>query len=171
MKKLFIITAILCSFGLGHSVTINVPGDSLTIQAGINGAADGDTVLIWPGTYSGDGNIDLRIVDKPIVVKGAYGPDSTIIDCDGLRGFYFDYYSYTDSNTVIEGITITNGVEGLLIFAATPKLLNIRLSNNYNGIHNVIEDVDAEEFLNSNDRIDDRIHLRVIFIRSDLQKM
>ena len=33
------------------AATIHVPGDSTTIQAGINGAADGDTVLVQPGTY------------------------------------------------------------------------------------------------------------------------
>ncbi|MFB0516174.1 MAG: hypothetical protein ACETWG_06175, partial [Candidatus Neomarinimicrobiota bacterium] len=30
---------------------INIPADSSTIQAGINGASTGDTVLVQPGTY------------------------------------------------------------------------------------------------------------------------
>jgi hypothetical protein len=160
MRKITYLFILLLSAQICNASIINVPYEQPTIQAGIDTAADGDTVLIWPGTYSGEGNTDLRIVDKPIVVKGAYGPDSTIIDCGGLRGFYFDYYSYADSNTILDGLTITNGLEGLLIFAATPKLLNLRISNNYNGIHNVIEDLDADEFLKSDDRIDDRIHLR-----------
>jgi polygalacturonase len=33
------------------AATLNVPADFATIQAAINASADGDTVLVTPGTY------------------------------------------------------------------------------------------------------------------------
>ena len=41
-----------------YPAVINVPTDSTTIQAGINGAGEGDTVLVSAGTYYE--NIDFK---------------------------------------------------------------------------------------------------------------
>lgn len=94
------------------SATIYVPGDSATIQAGINGAVDGDTVLVANGTYTGDGNRDIDFGGKSIVLKSANGPGVTIIDCEGSisephRGFYF--HSGDDSESIVDGFTIQGG--------------------------------------------------------------
>ncbi len=92
--------------------TIHVPADSATIQAGINGAVDGDTVLVAYGVYTGDGNRDIDFGGKSIVVMSALGPEVTIIDCEGSplephRGFWF--HSGEDSNSVLQGFMIING--------------------------------------------------------------
>ncbi|MCK5692541.1 MAG: hypothetical protein KAI08_06815, partial [Bacteroidales bacterium] len=39
---------------------LHVPGDHSTIQAAIDAASDGDTILIANGTYSGAGNIGIE---------------------------------------------------------------------------------------------------------------
>ncbi|NQS98535.1 MAG: hypothetical protein HQ591_08780 [candidate division Zixibacteria bacterium] len=49
------------------AVTIHIPGDYPTIQAGINAAVDGDTVLVADGTYTGIGNKNLDFTGKAIV--------------------------------------------------------------------------------------------------------
>ena len=53
MMRIIMIVGLLAliSFTSVSAIIINVPGDSATIQGGINGASDGDTVLIYPGTY------------------------------------------------------------------------------------------------------------------------
>jgi hypothetical protein len=53
-----------CISLISSATTIHVPGDSATIQAAINGALDGDTVLVAPGTYTGDGIYWLKVVSS-----------------------------------------------------------------------------------------------------------
>ena len=72
------------------SATIRVATDQPTIQAGINAAIPGDTVLVAPGTYTGMGNKELDLKGKAIVLRSEGGAASTIIDCEQQgRGFYF----------------------------------------------------------------------------------
>jgi hypothetical protein len=88
---------------------VHVPGDEfLTIQGAINRCFDGDTVLVANGTYTGEGNRDIDFTGKAIVVMSENGPENCIIDCEEAgRGFYF--HNGEDSNSVLQGFTITNG--------------------------------------------------------------
>ena len=52
MKQFLILVFILLPLPiLNGQVTINVPGDYSTVQAGINAASNGDVVLVADGTY------------------------------------------------------------------------------------------------------------------------
>lgn len=96
--------------GLSLSATIRVPENQPTIQAGVDAADDGDTVLLADRTYSGSGNLDVRwnAVSKHLVIRSANGPAKCVIDCQGQgRGFILD--AGQDNRDAIQGVTITNG--------------------------------------------------------------
>ena len=93
------------------------PADFSTIQAAIDAAVDGDTVVIQPGTYTGDGNRDIDFKGKAITVRGTDPNDwevvrRTIVDCQGTeeephRGFLLTTGEGPDS--MLAGVTITGG--------------------------------------------------------------
>lgn len=76
---------------------IHVPDDAPTIQAALEVARDGDTILVADGVYQGDGNRDLSMPDLSVVIRSVNGPAATIIDgqggcefirlCPGKRAF------------------------------------------------------------------------------------
>jgi hypothetical protein len=119
-----------------HSHVIHVPGDSTTIQGGIDGAVDGDTVMVADGTYTGNGNRDIDFTGKAIVVMSENGPEVAIIDCGGIsyRGFLFQ--SGEDISSVLSGFTITNGWDdgeggGIYNYYSSPMIANCIFAFNY----------------------------------------
>ena len=119
--------------------TIHVPADQPTIQAGIDAAANGDTVLVADGTYTGEGNRDIDFLGKAITVRSENGPEKCIVDCEGLpyhRGFYF--FRSEGSGSVLEGFTIRGGWAagplssggGILCGGASPLIRENIISDN-----------------------------------------
>jgi hypothetical protein len=109
--SMFLLVSLLpCSLAAG---VINVPSDYNTIQAAIDSAQEGDTVVIAPGTYSGSGNYNLSFRGKSITVRGSDPEDysvvaNTVIDCQGrYPGFQFSMGETSSSK--LSGVTITNG--------------------------------------------------------------
>lgn len=84
-------------------------GPKRTIQAGIDAATDGDTVIVAAGTYRGEGNKELRYFGKAITVRSATGPAECVIDCEE-EGRGFTLMDHEDYRSVIDGFTITNGM-------------------------------------------------------------
>jgi len=116
--------------------TVHVPGDQPTIQAGIDAATTGDTVLVADGTYTGSENRDLDFDGKSITVASANGPAVCFIDCQELgRGFHF--HNGEDENAIVQGFTIRNGRPadgsgaGILIEdGSAPEILNCVFTDN-----------------------------------------
>jgi parallel beta-helix repeat protein len=84
--------------------TIRVPADQPTIQAAINAAVSGDSVLVAPGTYVE--RIDF--LGKGITVTSEAGPAATIIDGSG-GGVVVTFDSGEGPGAVLRGFTVTNG--------------------------------------------------------------
>ncbi len=105
-----------------------------TIQEAIDNAPGSDTIIVLDGTYSGDGNHDIDFKGKAITIRSENGAANCIIDCQNLgRGFYF--HRSEGANSVLEGLTITNGNadEGGGIYCgngSNPTITNCVLSGN-----------------------------------------
>jgi hypothetical protein len=88
-------------------------GDFDNVQAAIDDSNDGDIIYVLPGTYTGPGNRDIDYGGRAITVTGVDPEDpyivaATVIDCNSAgRGFYF--HSGEEANSVLAGLTITNG--------------------------------------------------------------
>lgn len=115
MKRRVLAFAILMLLPVGAAgaATIHVPGDQPTIQAGVDAAAAGDTVLLDPGLYFGDGNRDIDFAGKNLVVRSRDDdPATCIIVCQGHqydphRGFVFR--SGETAQSRVQGLTIRDG--------------------------------------------------------------
>jgi predicted outer membrane repeat protein len=134
--KVLIVVFLTFFASIISATIINVPGDQPTIQAGINVAVDGDTVLVQPGTYFE--NIDY--IGKNITVASLFltTQDTTYISqtlIDGNQnGSVVTFESGEDSTAVLCGFTLTNGHDnyggGIYCSNSDPTLENITISNN-----------------------------------------
>src|SRR5437016_467439 len=117
--------------------TIHVPADQPTIQAAINAASNGDTVLVAPGTYLENINFN----GKAITVTSSGGPSVTIIDGGG-KGSVVTFITGETTSSVLSGFTIRNGQSasgtpgfgsggGILIKGASPTIRSNVITGNH----------------------------------------
>ncbi|MDO9576254.1 MAG: hypothetical protein Q7J16_00035, partial [Candidatus Cloacimonadales bacterium] len=135
MKNLMILLYFV--FGLYLSATIiNIPADQPTIQAGINVATIGDTVLVQPGTYYENINYNgknITVASLFLTTQDTTYISQTIID-GNQNGRVVTIENAEDSTAVLSGFTITNGNAdfggGIYCYYSNISLQNIIITGN-----------------------------------------
>ncbi len=110
---------------------INIPEDYPTIQSGIDASADGDTVIVYPGTYMENINFNGRNITLGSLYVTTRYPGyiaQTIIDGNGQTVVQI----INGETCVLNGLTIYNGSDfhtggGINIINSNPILKNLRI--------------------------------------------
>lgn len=135
--------------------TINVgPGQTYsTIQSGIDAAANGDTVVVAPGTYYE--NIDFK--GKAITVTSSGGATNTIIDGGAKPGVATVIFAQGETSTsVLSKFTVRGGGDtiftgrsdgGIYVTEASPTIENNIVTANY--CHNIDVEFGTATILNN----------------------
>ena len=106
------------------AAVIHVPAEQPTIQAGINAAVNGDTVLVAPGTYVEN----INFMGKAIAVVSSGGSSATTID-GGLVNSVVRFVSGEGPGSLLRGFTLQNGRAapleggGIFISSASPTIM------------------------------------------------
>lgn len=131
LKQLLLLVLAYLPVASIQASIIHVPADQLSIQAGIDAAAAGDTVLVAPGVYQEI----LDFTGKAILLKAEYGPDSTTLTYSSRIDQLVSLVSGEDTLSILDGFTIANvdhyyGVVRIVNSSATIR--NCRFINNAN---------------------------------------
>ncbi len=128
-----LLTIFLISNSAFAQITRNVPSQYSTIQAAVNAAQSGDTVLVQPGIYYELINVSNKavyIASKILTTNDTLYISNTIIDGNQLG----TVVTLTYTNTTLNGFTIRNGSAnwggGIYIYRASPTLKHLHIIDN-----------------------------------------
>lgn len=111
------------------AATIRVPADQTSVQEAINTAADGDVVLVSPGTYAEN----INFFGKAITVESEQGAEVTILD-GGAITRVVTFANSEGRESVIRGFTITNGRGtlggGIGAYSTSPTIIENIITGN-----------------------------------------
>jgi serine protease len=112
------------------AATIHVPANQPTIQAAIDAAVSGDTVLVAPGTYHEAINFNGKI----LTVTSEQGAAVTVIDASG-HPTVVTFQSGETRNAILSGFTITGGRNiysgaGIAVSSSSPTIRDNIITGN-----------------------------------------
>ena len=93
-----------------HPTLVRVPADAPTLQAGLDAAAPGDTVLVAPGLYEGPDNRELDFGGKDVVLRGEAGAEATVL-LNASNGVLVRFDGGEGPGAVLEDLTL-RGIQG-----------------------------------------------------------
>ncbi|MHC5110736.1 MAG: S8 family serine peptidase [Planctomycetota bacterium] len=88
-----------------------------TIQYAVNHSLDGDTIILAPGTYTGEENRNIDFAGRLLRLTSADPSNpavvgATVIDCEYMgRAFFF--HNGETQDAIVDGITITRGLSAV----------------------------------------------------------
>ncbi|GAI36487.1 unnamed protein product, partial [marine sediment metagenome] len=110
-----IILSIIASPTKAFSATIYVPDSYPTIQAAVDAANIGDTIIVDPGTYTEN----VTVWKDHLTIRSKSGPEVTTID--GSLGE--DYWTiFCNTNSTVSGFTIKMGGVGIYSAVSSPVI-------------------------------------------------
>ncbi|MHB0945763.1 MAG: LamG domain-containing protein [Sedimentisphaerales bacterium] len=98
-----------------------------TIQKGIDTAVDGDTVVVWPGTYDQQANFN----GKAITVRSADAEPAVI---SNSSDYAFVFENAEEANSVLQNFIIAKGCFAVYVSGSSPTIKNLTIVDNYFGI-------------------------------------
>ncbi len=110
-RNCLVLTAALAAASGVFAAAIHVPADQPTIQAGIDAAATGDTVLVQPDTYVENINFngkDITVGSLFLTTGDPYYIPRTVIDGDS-SGTVATFENGEGPDAVLKGLTVANG--------------------------------------------------------------
>jgi len=135
MRVLLILAVLLVAVAATADI-INVPDDASTIQAGINAASPGDTVLVADGTYN-----EAGIVMKPGILLMSASDDSTAVIIDPSTPPIMETILIMQDcgdTTEVRGLTLARGLSAMTppymggairLIDSSPRLTNIMITD------------------------------------------
>ncbi|MDP8323112.1 MAG: hypothetical protein RAO94_12255, partial [Candidatus Stygibacter australis] len=146
MKKYLILMIYFVFYGIlqGTTITVDIEGtgDYTSIQEGINASSDGDTVLVYPGRYFENTDLDgktITLASLEITTGNRDYIHTTIID-GNQTGCCVAVHNGEGEGTTIQGFTLTNGIGfldgtrryggGIYISLSVVSIVNNIIENN-----------------------------------------
>jgi parallel beta-helix repeat protein len=101
-----------------------------TIQEAVIQSCDGDTILVWPGTY----REDVDLMSRAITIQSA--DEAAVVTASNAFAFSFQTAESTYCvlrNLIITGCNKTDG-GAIYLSGASPSLINLTITDNRHGI-------------------------------------
>jgi predicted outer membrane repeat protein len=149
------------------TVDMSGTGDYSAISPALDSSSEGDTVLVYPGEYTGAGNREIAMPVWSVTLVSRDGPEMTTLNLESYAGILVDQSQTTE--TIIAGFTIAGGGIPVSPYSirvengASCTVRNCRIPDRTTFVIEGAGDVAIEdcEFNNNNDalRIDDPLQL------------